>query len=84
MAHVPVALQRYHESHYSGGYISWFHYATTHTSAEVQAANFFNDSVDTLRVGDIVEAIVDADGTPAFLRLRVATNDGTNVTVSAL
>ena len=84
MAHVTTALQRYHQSHLSGSFMSWFHYATNDTAAEVQAANFFNDSADTQKVGDVIEAIVDADGTPAFVRLRVATNDGTNVTVGAL
>jgi hypothetical protein len=84
MAHVPIALQRYHESHLSGAFVSWFHYATNDTSAEVQTANYFNDSADTLKVGDVIEAIVDADGTPAFVRMRVATNDGTNVTVTVL
>lgn len=84
MAHAPIALQRYHETHLSGAYMSWFHYATNDTAAEVQAANYFNASVDTLKVGDVIEALVDADGTPAFVRLRVATNDGTNVTTAVL
>ncbi|QFS98886.1 hypothetical protein FIV06_15770 [Labrenzia sp. THAF191b] len=71
MAHRPLALQRYKETHTANGYISWYKYATNHTKAEMLTAAYFNDSVNTLRVGDIIEAIADADGTPELVIARV-------------
>lgn len=85
MAHVKNALQRYHETHFGGGYINWHHYATNDTKAELLTDGYFNASVDALRVGDIIEAMVDADGTPAFARTRVtAATAGSDVTVVEL
>ncbi len=85
MALSTIALQRYHETHFAGGYITWLHYATNDTEAEILAAGYFNLSVGALRAGDIIEAIVDADGAPAFVRARVtAATVGADVTVAAI
>lgn len=57
----------------------------TTPKAELLTDGYFNASVDALRVGDIIEAMVDADGTPAFARTRVtAATAGSDVTVVEL
>ncbi|GCA49300.1 hypothetical protein KGO5_01743 [Sinorhizobium sp. KGO-5] len=63
--------------------ITFSDYATTHTKAEVLAAGFFNDSRDNVTVGSIIDAVVDIDGTPEYVRIRFATVPATgNVTVT--
>lgn len=84
MALTPLSLQRYHETHLSGKFLSWFHYATNDTSAEVQASGYFNAAAELLKVGDVIQAVVDADGTPAYVQLRVSANTGSAVTVATL
>lgn len=49
---------------YANGFTLW-HYATTDTAASVDSAGYFNDASDMLRVGDMLFANVDTDGTPA-------------------
>jgi len=49
---------------YANGFTLW-HYTTTDTAATVDSADYFNDAADMLRVGDMLFANVDTDGTPA-------------------
>ncbi|MCP5367676.1 MAG: hypothetical protein H6907_11510 [Hyphomicrobiales bacterium] len=49
---------------YANGFTLW-HYTTTETAATVGGVNYFNDAVDMLRVGDMIMANTDTDGTPA-------------------
>lgn len=49
---------------YANGFTLW-HYATTDTAASVDSAGYFNDASDMFRVGDMLFANVDTDGTPA-------------------
>jgi len=78
------SLSRYHETHMTANaHICWFKYATNDTKAELIADAYFNNARETLRVGDIVEAIADADGTPELVVARVtAVAAGADVTVS--
>lgn len=80
------SLSRYHETHMTANsHICWFKYATNDTKAEVVADAYFNNARTTLRVGDIIEAIVDADGTQAYVIVRVtAVATGADVTVEDL
>ena len=48
---------------YANGFTLW-HYATIDLATDVDTAGYFNDAADMLRVGDIVVANVDTDGTP--------------------
>jgi hypothetical protein len=57
-------------------------YSTTDTAATVQVAQYFNDMVNELQVGDLIYAHVDTDGTPAYMLYPVVSNDGTDVDVS--
>ncbi len=64
-------------------HVMFFDYATNHTKAEVLAAGFFNLSRDNLTPRSIIDAVVDADGTPEFVRIKIATVPDTgNVTVT--
>ncbi|WNK00114.1 hypothetical protein L2D14_01490 [Thalassospiraceae bacterium LMO-JJ14] len=49
---------------YANGFTLW-HYTTVDTAAAVDTAGYFNDAADMLRVGDMLFANVDTDGTPA-------------------
>jgi hypothetical protein len=49
---------------YANGFTLW-HYTTVDTAATVDTAGYFNDAADMLRVGDMLFANVDTDGTPA-------------------
>ncbi|MBO6518698.1 MAG: hypothetical protein JJ900_11730 [Rhodospirillales bacterium] len=49
---------------YANGFTLW-HYTTVDTAADVDTAGYFNDAADMLRVGDMLFANVDTDGTPA-------------------
>jgi hypothetical protein len=49
---------------YANGFTLW-HYATTDTGADIDTAGYFNDAADMVRVGDMMLANVDTDGTPA-------------------
>ncbi|MUO84776.1 hypothetical protein GOZ78_03490 [Agrobacterium vitis] len=63
--------------------IKFFNYATDHTKAEVLTAGFFNASRDDLTPHSIINAVVDCDGTPEYVRIKVATVPATgNVTVT--
>ena len=49
---------------YANGFTLW-HYATVDLATEVDTTGYFNDAADMLRVGDIVVANTDTDGTPS-------------------
>ncbi len=49
---------------YANGFTLW-HYTTTDTAAETEAANYFDAAADLLRVGDLILVNADTDGTPA-------------------
>ncbi|PCI42065.1 MAG: hypothetical protein COB46_01700 [Rhodospirillaceae bacterium] len=48
---------------YANGFTLW-HFTSIDLAADVDTAGYFNDAADMLRVGDIVVANVDTDGTP--------------------
>lgn len=63
--------------------VRFFNYATDNTKAEVLTAGFFNDSRGDLSVNSIINAVVDCDGTPEYVRIKVATVPTTgNITVT--
>nr|BDD47281.1 hypothetical protein 5 [bacterium] len=47
---------------YANGFTLW-HYKTTDTAAETEAANYFDNAADLLRVGDLLLISTDTDGT---------------------
>lgn len=49
---------------YANGFTLW-HYKTTDTASDVDTSGYFDDAADMLRVGDMIVANVDTDGTPA-------------------
>jgi hypothetical protein len=84
MAHDTRRLRRYASVPLSGGRAIHFNaYATDNTKAETIAAGYFNDSRSALTVGSIINAVVDVDGTPEFVRIKLATVPASgNVTVT--
>lgn len=48
---------------YANGFTLW-HYTTQDLAADVDTSGYFNDAADMVRVGDMVLANVDTDGTP--------------------
>lgn len=65
---------------YANGFTLW-HFTTP--DASVSVASYFNDASDMLRVGDIVIANVDNDGTMATQIYTVTANTDGVVAVSA-
>ncbi|SDG67623.1 hypothetical protein [Roseospirillum parvum] len=49
---------------YANGFTLW-HYTSGDTAAQVAGSGYFNEAADMLRVGDIIVANVDTDGSPA-------------------
>lgn len=49
---------------YANGYTLW-HYTTTDAAAVVDTEGYFDTAADMVRVGDMIMANVDTDGTPA-------------------
>ncbi|MGG7535351.1 hypothetical protein [Rhizobium sp. 12,4] len=84
MAHDPLALRRYNSIALSGGRkVGFYNYATDDTAAEMVAAGYFNNSRVALSVGSVIDAVVDVDGTPDNIRVRVtAVPTSGNVTVA--
>ena len=68
---------------YANGFTLW-HYATTDTAAAVDTAGYFNDGADMPRVGDMVMANTDTDGTPAAGIFLVNANTSGTVDVADL
>lgn len=58
---------------YANGFTLW-HYTTTDTAATVDTAGYFNLASDMLRVGDMIMANVDTDGTPLHGQFVVLSN----------
>ena len=48
---------------YANGFTLW-HYTSTDLAADIDTAGYFNDASDMVRVGDMVMANADTDGTP--------------------
>ncbi len=66
---------------YANGFTLW-HYATTDPGADVDTAGYFNSAADMVRVGDMMLANVDTDGTPASGIYLVNANTGGTVDVA--
>lgn len=66
---------------YANGFTLW-HYTTGDTAAAVDSAGYFNDATDMLRVGDIIVANVDTDGSPAAGLFLVNANASGTVDVA--
>ena len=49
---------------YANGFTLW-HYTSVDLAADIDTAGYFNDASDMVRVGDMVMADADTDGTPA-------------------
>ncbi len=49
---------------YANGFTLW-HYTTVDLAADVDTSGYFDDAAEMVRVGDMVLANVDTDGTPA-------------------
>jgi hypothetical protein len=84
MAHVPAQLRRSNSLTLAGNVkVHFFNYATNHTKAEVVTAGYFNDSRPALTKSSVIDAVVDVDGTPEYVRILVATVPATgNITVT--
>ena len=68
---------------YANGFTLW-HYPTTDAAASVDTAGYFNEAADMLRVGDMILANTDTDGTLSSGILHVSSNTGTVVDVDDL
>lgn len=64
---------------YANNFTLW-HYVTTDDA--VTGANYFDNAAGMLRVGDLIIANVDTDGTPVNKFYLVTGNDGSTVTVT--
>jgi len=49
---------------YANGFTLW-HYTTADAAADVDTAGYFNGAAEMVRVGDMILANADTDGTPA-------------------
>ena len=68
---------------YANGFTLW-HYTTTDAAASVDTAGYFNEAADMLRVGDMILANTDTDGTLSSGILHASSNTGTVVDVDDL
>jgi hypothetical protein len=68
---------------YANGFTLW-HYTTVDTAAVVDSSGYFNVAEGMLRVGDMVLANADTDGTPADGLFVVNANDAGIVDVADL
>lgn len=64
---------------YANNFTLW-HYKTEETS--VETANYFNNAVDMMNVGDLIIANIDTDGTPATRFYVVTAASGGTVSVA--
>lgn len=60
---------------YANGFTLW-HYTTVDTADQVDADGYFNGASDMVRVGDMIMANADTDGTPQSGILLVNANSG--------
>lgn len=58
---------------YANGFTLW-HYTTIDLAGEVDTTGYFNGASDLLRIGDMILANTDTDGTPAGGVFVVASN----------
>jgi hypothetical protein len=68
---------------YANGFTLW-HYGTVDTAADVDTVGYFNDASDMLRIGDMIVANADTDGTPGNGMLVVNANAAGVVDVADL
>lgn len=64
---------------YANNFTLW-HYTTV--DADVTVGGYFNNAAAMLRVGDLVIANLDTDGTPSTQFYVVTANDGSTVAVT--
>ncbi|MCB9963719.1 MAG: hypothetical protein H6855_06540 [Rhodospirillales bacterium] len=64
---------------YANNFTLW-HYTTIDSS--VTTAGYFNNATDMVRIGDLMIANIDTDGTPATKLYIVTGNSGGTVTVT--
>ncbi len=58
---------------YANGFTLW-HYTTVDTASDVDTSGYFNDATDMVRVGDMIMANTDTDGTPSSGIYLVSSN----------
>lgn len=68
---------------YANGFTLW-HYTTEDAASDVDTSGYFNDAADMLRIGDMLLANTDTDGTFTSGILTVTSNDGSTVDVADL
>ncbi|QNT69649.1 hypothetical protein [Defluviicoccus vanus] len=68
---------------YANGFTLW-HYCTTDTADQVDSTGYFSQAVEMLRVGDMMMANCDTDGTPAAGIFLVARSSAGVVDVANL
>ncbi|EWY37488.1 hypothetical protein N825_17915 [Skermanella stibiiresistens SB22] len=68
---------------YANGFTLW-HFTTIDPAADVDTSGYFSGASDMLRVGDMIMANLDTDGTPQAGILLVASNGGGTVDVANL
>lgn len=66
---------------YANGFTLW-HYTTADAATTVDTAGYFNDASEMLRVGDMILANTDTDGSPGGGIFRVSENAGGTVDVA--
>jgi hypothetical protein len=66
---------------YANGFTLW-HYTTVDAAAAVDSAGYFDAAADMLRVGDMIFANVDTDGSPAAGIFHVNANSAGSVDVA--
>ncbi|MBK8906708.1 MAG: hypothetical protein IPM60_02010 [Rhodospirillales bacterium] len=68
---------------YANGFTLW-HFTTTDPATIVDASGYFNAAADMVRVGDMILANVDTDGSPAAGVFLVKSNNAGVVDVADL
>lgn len=66
---------------YANGFTLW-HYTTVDPASDVDTQGYFNDAEEMLRVGDMILANVDTDGTGSAGLFVVTSNTGGSVDVA--
>ena len=60
---------------YANGFTLW-HYTTVDPATDVDTSGYLNDAIDIVRVGDMILANTDTDGTPASGIFLINANAG--------
>ena len=68
---------------YANGFTLW-HYTTTDLAADIDTTGYFNDASDMVRIGDMILANTDTDGTPSAGIYLIASNASGVVDVADL